>query len=78
MLMVLTSENQSDCYRSVRQQFRVLKIMALDPVYEGQLCMLGWSTWTPNQSQLGITLPSQTFMHQTGFTKQFQLNISSI
>jgi hypothetical protein len=47
--------------------------MALNPVYVGQLCMLGWSTWTPNRSQLGITLSSQTFMHQTGFTKQLPI-----
>jgi hypothetical protein len=26
------------------------------------------STWTHNWSQLGFTLPSQTFMHGAGFT----------
>ncbi len=33
---------------------------------------LGQSTWTHNRFQLGFTLPSQTFMHRTGFTISFQ------
>jgi hypothetical protein len=36
---------------------------------------LGRSTWTHNWLQLGFTLPSQTFMHRTGFTIIFHLTI---
>ncbi len=87
--MVLMKENQSDCHRSVRQQFKVPRNYCTRPGLsrptmpektrkrEGGSShhkpVMWWggfgrSTWTYNWSQPGFTLPSQTFMHLTGFT----------